>query len=134
MKRIPGEPLSKAWSKLSTHEKEGIAKQTAEYLLQLRNLQSDKTQSLTGGPVYLDFLFRNKNSHLSHGPITTQDELWAHMERGLNEAISEAVRIRLRQRMPPAAPYTFTHGDLTNVNIMVENGCLTGIIDWETSG
>lgn len=134
MKRIPGEPLSKAWSKLSTHEKEGIAKQTAEYLLQLRNLQSDKTQSLTGGPVYLDSLFRNKDTHLSHGPITTHDELWAHMERVLNEAISEAVRIRLRQRMPPAAPYTFTHGDLTNVNIMVENGCLTGIIDWETSG
>jgi len=31
-------------------------------------------------------------------------------------------------------PYTFTHGDLTDVNIMVENGSLTGIIDWERSG
>jgi aminoglycoside phosphotransferase (APT) family kinase protein len=36
--------------------------------------------------------------------------------------------------MPPAAPYTFTHGDLTNVNIMVENGSITGIIDWEMAG
>lgn len=36
--------------------------------------------------------------------------------------------------MPPATPYTFTHGDLTNVNIMVEDGNLTGIIDWEAPG
>lgn len=36
--------------------------------------------------------------------------------------------------MPPSAPYTFTHGDLTNVNIMVDNGNLAGIIDWEASG
>lgn len=33
--------------------------------------------------------------------------------------------------MPTAAPYTFTHSDLTNVNIMVKNGHL---IDWEMSG
>lgn len=36
--------------------------------------------------------------------------------------------------MPSATPYTFTHGDLTNINIMVENGHLIGIIDWELSG
>lgn len=36
--------------------------------------------------------------------------------------------------MPSAAPYTFTHNDLCFINIMVENGHLTGIIDWESSG
>ena len=35
--------------------------------------------------------------------------------------------------MPAAAPYTFTYGDLTNVNIIVENGNLAGILDWESS-
>ncbi|KAL4794363.1 hypothetical protein BDV19DRAFT_390201 [Aspergillus venezuelensis] len=35
--------------------------------------------------------------------------------------------------MPPAQPYTFTHGDLTDVNITVENGSLSGIIDWESA-
>lgn len=44
MKRIPGEPLRKAWPKaqlgrkLSTYGKDCIARQTAEYLLQHRNL------------------------------------------------------------------------------------------------
>ncbi|KAE8136586.1 hypothetical protein BDV38DRAFT_283798 [Aspergillus pseudotamarii] len=56
------------------------------------------------------------------------------MERGLNEATPGAVRIRLRRHMPPATPYTFTHGDLTNAKIMVENEFLTGIVDWETPG
>ncbi|KAE8423369.1 kinase-like domain-containing protein [Aspergillus pseudocaelatus] len=134
MKCIPGEPLSKAWPRLSTHEKEGIAKQTAEYPLQLGKLQSDNIQSLGGGPVYSNFLFKNKDFDLPHGPLASDDELWAHMERGLNEAITETVRIRLRHRMPPATPYTFTHGDLTNVNVMVENESLIGIVDWETSG
>lgn len=135
MRRIPGEPLSNVWSKLTIDEKNKIAKQTAEYLQQLRNLQSDKIQCLGGRPVFSNFLFKNKGlNEVPRGPFASDDELWAEMERGLNEKIPEAARVRLRQCMPSAMPYTFTHGDLTNVNIMVENGELTGIIDWETAG
>jgi hypothetical protein len=36
------------------------------------------------------------------------------MERCLDKDVPEAARIRLRSRMPPATPYTFTHGDLTD--------------------
>lgn len=135
MRRIPGEPLSNVWSKLTIDEKNKIAKQTAEYLQQLRNLQSDKIQCLGGRPVFSNFLFKNKGlNEVPRGPFASDDELWAEMERGLNEKIPEAARVRLRQCMPSAMPYTFTHGDLTNVNIMMENGELTGIIDWETAG
>lgn len=134
MRRIPGEPLSHVWPKLSTDEREGIAKQTAEYLLELRKLRSDQIQALGGGPVYSNFLFKNKDSEVPHGPLASDDELWADMVCGLKETIPEAVRRQLRHCMPSAAPYTFTHGDLTNVNIMVEHGVLTGILDWETSG
>ncbi|OJJ69017.1 hypothetical protein ASPBRDRAFT_46296 [Aspergillus brasiliensis CBS 101740] len=135
MRRIPGEPLSKVWSKLTTEEKNRIAKQTAEYLQQLRSLQSDKIQCLEGRPVFSDFLFHNENHfHTPIGPLASDEELWAEMERGLIDSIPEAARVRLRQRMPSAMPYTLTHGDLTNVNIMVKDGELTGIIDWEWSG
>ncbi|GFG09671.1 hypothetical protein IFM5058_04542 [Aspergillus udagawae] len=134
MRRVPGEPLSKAWSKLTTVEKEDIARQTAEFLLQLRELQSDKIQVLSGGPVYSNFLFYNRQSDLPYSPLPSDDALWEAMEKGLHESVPPDARTRLRERMPPAAPYTFTHGDLTNVNIMVESGCLTGIIDWEVSG
>lgn len=65
--------------------------------------------------------------------IGCDGELWSEMATAL-EHVPETARERLRERMPPATPYTFTHGDLTNVNIMVENGNLTGIIDWEAAG
>ncbi|KNG89852.1 hypothetical protein ANOM_001760 [Aspergillus nomiae NRRL 13137] len=106
MRRIPGEPLGK----------------------------SDKIQSLGGLPVYSNFLFKSKTSQVPHGRLVSDNELWADMEGGLKETIPEAARVQLRQCMPSALPYTFTHGDLTNVNVMVEDGSLTGIIDWEMSG
>ncbi|CEJ53688.1 Putative Function: aphA-6 of A. baumannii phosphorylates [Penicillium brasilianum] len=134
MRRIPGEPLSEAWPKLSADEKDRIAKQTAEYLQQLRALQSDKIQSLGGHPFFSNLLFKDKDSETPHGPLASDDDLWNDMEHGLQETIPEATRIRLRHCMPSATPYTFTHGDLTNVNIIVENGSLAGIIDWEMSG
>ena len=65
--------------------------------------------------------------------IGCDGELWSEMATAL-EHVPETARERLRERMPPATPYTFTHGDLTNVNIMVENGFNTGIIGWEMSG
>ncbi|PWY78811.1 kinase-like protein [Aspergillus eucalypticola CBS 122712] len=137
MRRIPGEPLRKDWSKLTPKEKENVAKQVAEYLQQLRTLQSDKIQCLGGRPVFSNLLFKNNSSssgEILRGPFASDDELWAEMERGLDERIPEAARVRLRQRMPSAMPYTFTHGDLTIGNIMVESGTVTGVIGWEMAG
>ncbi|KAE8151617.1 kinase-like domain-containing protein [Aspergillus avenaceus] len=132
MKRVPGVPLSDLWTVMTMDEKENIAKQTANCLMQLRELHSDKMQSLGGKPIFSSFLFPN-GDHLPHGPCSSDDELWAGMELAL-EGVPEAVRQRFRKRMPPAAPYTFTHGDLTSVNIMVDDGNLAGIIDWEAAG
>jgi aminoglycoside phosphotransferase len=131
-KRIPGEPLSAVWATMSLSDKERVAKQTAEYVLQLRQLQSAQIQSLGGQPVYSTFLFPNGYG-VPHGPLSSDDELWAEMEKSL-QRLPNMARQWLRSRLPPSRPFTFTHGDLTNVNIMVENGNLTGIIDWEASG
>ncbi|KAL4899898.1 hypothetical protein BDW74DRAFT_171162 [Aspergillus multicolor] len=122
MKRIPGEPLSKVWPSLSTDEKESIAKQTAEHPLELRKLQSDQIQALGGRPVYANFLFKEKQDN-------------AEMQRGFGESIQRLCESNSESACHPPSPIvTFTHGDLTNVNIMVDNEFVTGIIDWETAG
>lgn len=131
-KRVPGQPLNEAWPVMSTEDKERVAKQTAEYLMQLRDLRSTKMESLGGGPLYSAFLF-GSGYEIGHGPFSSDDELWAEMSLALSK-VPEVLRQRLRQKMPTASPYTFTHDDLTSVNIMVENGNLAGILDWETSG
>lgn len=117
---------------MSVEERENVAKQTASYLEQLRSLHSPTIQSIGGQPVYCAFLFPNGYG-VPHGPLFCDDELWAELRKALDK-VPERICQRLRERMPCATPYTFTHGDLTNVNILVDNGNVTGIIDWEAAG
>ncbi|CAG8026200.1 unnamed protein product [Penicillium salamii] len=131
MNRMKGQPLSEAWPTMSQTDKERVASQTAEYLKQLQELHSDRMESLGGQPLYDAFLFPPKYG-VGHGPFSSDDELWAEMSKSLTH-VQEEVRVKLRERLPTAAPYTFTHGDLTDVNIMVEDGHLVGIIDWEAA-
>lgn len=141
-RRIPGETLHEAWPKLTAAEKANIARQTAESLQQLRGLTSPKLEAIGGDPIQSHFLFmQNKEQGRGasdvlwpQGPLGSDDELWAAMSQGLLLGVPEAARVRLRNRFPAAGPYTFTHGDLTDVNIMVKDGSITGIIDWERAG
>ncbi|KAF2865072.1 kinase-like domain-containing protein [Massariosphaeria phaeospora] len=130
--RIPGDTLDTVWASLSAAEKELIAKQTGDYLSQLRQLQSPRMQSLGEQPLFSTFLFRDDFGE-PHGPLSSDDELWAVWAPVLKD-LPEKARSRFRERMPSAEPYTFTHGDLSTGNIMVKDGNLTGILDWETSG
>ncbi len=150
-RRIPGETLHEAWPKLTAAGRANIARQTAEYLQQLRGLTSPKLEAIGGDPIQCCFLFMQNEEHgqdvekqekhsrtsdvlWPQGPLGSDDELWAAMSQGLLMGVPEAARVRLRNRLPAAGPYTFTHGDLSDVNIMVKDGSLTGIIDWERAG
>jgi aminoglycoside phosphotransferase (APT) family kinase protein len=129
--RIPGNVLSTIWTTLSPAEKEKIARQTADYLSQLRQLQSSRMQSLDEQPLYSAFLFLD-GFGVPHGPLGSDDELWADLVPVLSD-LPEKARLQLRGRMPPAGPYTFTHGDLNIENIVVHDGNVAGILDWESS-
>jgi aminoglycoside phosphotransferase (APT) family kinase protein len=132
--RVPGLTLEEHWPKMSQADREDLAKETAEYLAQLRQLHSPKMQSVHGQPLYCAFLFSGDHGS-PHGPLSSADELWAEMSGELDD-IPEKVRELIRQRMPHPEPWTFTHGDLTICNIMVDPNTnkLSGIIDWEASG
>jgi hypothetical protein len=67
--RIYGEPLNVVWPTMSTADRERIAEQTAQYLLQLRELYSSRMQ-----PLYSAFLFPNGYG-IPHGPLSSDDEL-----------------------------------------------------------
>ncbi|PHH75247.1 hypothetical protein CDD80_2526 [Ophiocordyceps camponoti-rufipedis] len=131
-KRVPGKPLHEVWPAMSGSEKDSVAKQTVDYLCQLRHLRSSSVESLDAGPVYSAFLFCNGYG-LPHGPLSSDHQLWKEMAEALSGVPEDALR-RLQQRMPAAQPYTFTHGDLSTRNIIVDDGKVTGIIDWEGSG
>ncbi|MCJ1368257.1 hypothetical protein MMC16_007399 [Acarospora aff. strigata] len=133
MERIEGETLADVWPKMSIADKERVADQAAKCLLQLRKLQSSSMGSLEGHPVYSAFLFPDGTHSTPHGPFSADDELWRDLVAMLGH-LPEKARARLRACMPTATPFTFTHGDLTTVNIIVRDGNLAGIIDWEAAG
>jgi aminoglycoside phosphotransferase (APT) family kinase protein len=132
MDRIDGVTLDEAWCDLPQADRECVAKQIVDLLDQLRGLQSSRLQSLGEQPLYSAFLFRN-GFGLPHGPFESDEQVWEDMVKALKNVPDKASR-HLRQRMPPCAPYTFTHGDLSTSNIMVKDGNVVGIIDWEASG
>lgn len=120
--RVPGEPLDKVWPKMSNPAKERLAQQTAKYLKQLRQLHSSKIQSVHGQPVYDHFLFPvygPEGHEMPHGPLSSDEQLWNEMTPALKN-VPEVARAHLWEKMPAAQPYTFTHGDLTTCNIMVD--------------
>lgn len=116
----------------SASDKDSYAKQTARYLSQLRGLCSTRIQSIQERPVYSAFLFRDGYG-VPHGPLSSDEQLWDEMAKSLQNVPSD-LQDRLRRRMPTARPYTFTHGDLTLKNIIIHDGRVAGIIDWEGSG
>ncbi|KAF1956767.1 hypothetical protein CC80DRAFT_65135 [Byssothecium circinans] len=130
--RVEGENLQDAWATLSPEARIRIADQTAKFLEQLRALQSSKMASLGDAPLYSGWLFL-QGTKTPHGPFTSDDEFWASLVRTL-DILPEKARVAFRKRLPPCAPYTFTHGDLTTVNIMVKDGNLAAIVDWEWAG
>ena len=132
--RVPGKPLNEVWSTLRNDEKHKLAKQAVNYLRELRDLQAPRMEGLGGEPVWDNPLFGDE-FRASHGPMSSDNELWTEMEKALSTVpVPERARQRLWERMPTAAPCTFTHGDMNLSNFMVKNGHLTGIIDWELSG
>lgn len=88
--------------------------------------------SLDGNPVYSAILFPNAYG-IPHGPLSSDNEVWEEMTKP-SKHVPEKAKLRLQARMPSSTPFTFAHGDVANVNIMVNNGLLSGIIDWEAAG
>lgn len=131
--RIDGSTLEDLWPTLSEPERHGIARQTADYLKQLRGLQSDKVQGINAAPVYNGFLFQDPKR--PNGPFETQDAMWEAISAPLKEvALPDKAVSYLHEHMPASEPRTFTHGKLHYSLIIVKDKKVVGITDWAGSG
>ncbi|KAI1330581.1 hypothetical protein F5Y16DRAFT_396077 [Xylariaceae sp. FL0255] len=72
--------------------------------------------------------------------MSTDDDLWNIIEKhALTPNADATLKAKLRKAMPPTQPFTFSHGDLSLCNIMVDKNedgkyHLSGLIDSECSG
>ncbi|CAL5874430.1 uncharacterized protein PFLUO_LOCUS8726 [Penicillium psychrofluorescens] len=126
--RIHGQTLEQAWASLSGSQRTDIADQLVRLRKRLRSITSPSIQCVDGGPAYPGLLFFDRNPH---GPFHSDLELWDALSLTLPDSVPQRALESLKKRLPNCAPYVLTHCDLNLGNIIVHNGRLVGILDWE---
>ncbi|KAF3343668.1 Putative pectate lyase C [Verticillium dahliae VDG2] len=129
--RVPGQTLGAVWHELDLSAKVRILDQVVAVIERWRTFTSGKMSSVTGGPV--ESLRWWSTGFTPWGPFRRKRELFAYFEAAMGDC-PEVVRHMLWRNMPDCRPWTFSHGDLHVYNIMVEDGNLSGIIDFATAG
>ncbi|KAK5175653.1 uncharacterized protein LTR77_000792 [Saxophila tyrrhenica] len=102
---IPGQPLEDIWPTMSAEQKTSIALQLRQIVTTMRSR------------------YRPSNLALE---LAEADQRWIATPPAIRTSISRSLRTDHR--------VVFTHGDLNPRNIIVENGTIKALLDWEFAG
>jgi aminoglycoside phosphotransferase len=133
MERIRGEMAAKNWVWRSQSSKTKVHEDLKKMILELRNLstQSSHIASVTGGPFWDGRLY---GATERHGPFKNVQEFHDYLRDGIqSHKYDDVQKLIDLHRQDWKAP-TFTHGDLSSLNILVRGDDVVGIVDWETAG
>ncbi|KAH8755027.1 hypothetical protein F5883DRAFT_430933 [Diaporthe sp. PMI_573] len=131
--RALGENLGDVWPSLSETERDDIAQQTANYLKQLRGLQSNRIEGIHGTPVHSDFLFGSFRE--PSGPFDTKEGFWEAMAEPLRKSgLPKKAIDALGKCMPSPEPYTFTYAGIHIRHITIKDKKVVGINEWLGAG
>lgn len=133
MEYMDGDVLGDIWDDMAEAEQEKITSQLRGYLEELRSIKGDFIGSVDKSPCE-DPIFTVELG--GFGPYLNEDEF--------NEGIVQAMELAdsgpwVDQaagfvRALPQHEVVFTHSDFTPRNILVRDGRVVGIIDWEMAG
>lgn len=130
MEFIEGDSLEIVWSTLSSTEKESIARQLGR-IVSLMRLGRQETSHIgsANGPVHD---LRTYSSY-SGGPFI-DEKAFNDFVLDLFALTPQPIRESLRDSMRTDHSVRFTHGDLSPRNIIVKDGTIQAVIDWEYAG
>ena len=129
MDLIQGVVLDEVWPNISTEEKRSYAQQLRTIVDQLRSLQGAYIGSIDHGPAADARRDTNRG-----GPFSSQADFVGFL---LSNTIAKAPKIytkMLREQLSTPHKIVLTHGDLSPKNILVRDGRIVGILDWEFAG
>ncbi|GCB24331.1 hypothetical protein AAWM_07216 [Aspergillus awamori] len=133
MSFVEGQSLDKTWEAYDSVTKSRVANQLKGYFRELRQIDhSHYIGSVDLGPVTDPIL----EGYGIKGPFNSEYDfnnaiIDAYQSRAPKRHIKNVLAGMLSQK---GHRTVFTHGDLRLQNIMVNNGNVTGILDWEFSG
>ncbi|RDB26697.1 hypothetical protein Hypma_005294 [Hypsizygus marmoreus] len=135
MTELPGCLLQSAWGHLDEGQRHDVASQLRVWIDQLRIIPSPYGDAVCA-PGRSYFLCYRCDEDNPTGPFGSVSDFQKHITRIflpsqlVTPPLAEPLRVA-RARQPSIR---FTHGDLKTHNLMFDQGKLSGIIDWETSG
>lgn len=122
--RIEGGPAGIAIDECSSDELHLMAQDLQSWIAELRSMKRDRDSeyaitNATGGPC-LDY----RISAHPVGPFRSEEEFVESLRLGILPDLVHRTGYKI----------VFTHSDLNMRNILVKNGRITGIVDWENAG
>ncbi|KAF2206881.1 hypothetical protein CERZMDRAFT_115518 [Cercospora zeae-maydis SCOH1-5] len=133
MEHVEGTPLLQAWPYYDQAQKQSIIAQLRHHLEELRSVTSDTISSIDRQPC-LDEFFAGHD--LQYGPYNDPSafvEGLVHTlrQRGDNPWTHMVARLLRSMR---SDKIVLTHNNLTPGNILVRDGMVVAILDWEMCG
>ncbi|KAL2846155.1 kinase-like domain-containing protein [Aspergillus pseudoustus] len=132
MTRVPGVPVWNVCHLMSYAEREQFANDVRACVDQLRKIPNPNPYLICnalGGEIR-DHRIPNDGRG---GPFKTEEDFNNHLTSHLGEPLSDVAK---RKNLPlrKHTHFYFTHSDFHPSNLLVENGRLSGIVDWESAG
>jgi aminoglycoside phosphotransferase len=142
MERIQGNSIGKGWSSRPQAEQAELLRQLKGYIDELRALPHPRPGTIAAADWGCLYDHRLYNGHSGYGPFSQEEEFNMFLRNGTDtqhiEAIPDDRRSAVQQVIEFQQQNThkvcFTHGDLSSSNVLVRDGKVVGIIDFEMSG
>ncbi|GAB0139162.1 hypothetical protein EsDP_00007375 [Epichloe bromicola] len=132
MDYIQGQPLDKLWPDMSVDQKKSIARQLREVVEKMRSVPPPPhiIGACDGTEIRDTRQYFTYHSPPCHDEKSFNDFLLA----ALYEHTPSLVRAAFSRRLRTHHRVVFSHCDLTPRNILVQDGKIKGLVDWEDSG
>ncbi|KAI0435704.1 kinase-like domain-containing protein [Xylaria telfairii] len=130
MEYIEGKTLQQAWSILTPDQRSDILDQLRGYIAQLRALKGTQLGRLNGQGVVVPSIMMR-----SGGPFATLAEFHDWLVKPPKRLQSESMYWhQITTQLSAECPIVFTHGDIAARNIIVRDGKIVALLDWEFGG
>ncbi|KAI0406625.1 kinase-like protein [Xylaria palmicola] len=129
MDYVEGTTLSESWNDLSDAERTEVGAQLRDYINQLRAIKG----SYIGG-FGRTAAVESRRFSSEGGPFDTEAEWNEFLLEGVVSSFPVILRDMLSTQLRTDHEIVLTHGDLHPSNIIVRDGRVVAIIDWERAG
>ncbi|APA08872.1 hypothetical protein sscle_04g036420 [Sclerotinia sclerotiorum 1980 UF-70] len=129
MEYIEGDRLDKIWNSLAEEQKTTIVSQIHNYLTQLRNLTGKYIGGINRTPA-----IDSRRYDLEGGPFTCEAQFNDFLLSDAYPQVPKCFLTMAENSLRTNHSIVFAHGELAPRNILVREGYVVAVLDWEYAG